>query len=82
MTGLLGRIFGVRAEAAGDVAYHEAMRVTSDLITKMRESSNSTDAARAIMADVWAQNHNMPFLTTVYESVQEAKSGPDQKPGQ
>jgi hypothetical protein len=75
-------MFGCRAEAKGDAAYREAMKVSGDLIRRMRETSNSTDAARAIMADIWHQNHNIPFLTTVYEAVQEAKSGEDQKPGQ
>ena len=61
----------------GDLAYAEVMQESDDLLKRMRETSNSTDAARAVMADIWSQNHNVPFLTTVYESVQEAKSGPE-----
>ena len=81
MTNLLDRIFpdrgGAPAPSRGDLAYAKAMHESDDLLKKMREASKSTDAARAIMADVWSQNHNVPFLTTVYESVQEAKSGPE-----
>lgn len=77
---MLDRLFGRRHESRGDVAFREAMRESSDLITRMRDNSNCNDAARAIMADVWSQHHNVPFLTTVYEAVQEAKSGPDQEP--
>jgi hypothetical protein len=77
MTGLIARIFGRKSESRGDGAYHEAMRVSGDLLKRMSDSSSSTDAARAVMADVWAQNNNIPFLTTVYEAVQEAKSGID-----
>jgi hypothetical protein len=80
MSSILARMFGRRPESRGDVAYNDAMRVSGDLLRRMGESSSSTDAARAIMADVWAQNHNIPFIVTVYESVQEMKSGADQKP--
>lgn len=76
MTSILGRIFGRKPESRGDGAYREAMRVSGDLLRRMGEHSASTDAARAVMADVWAQHRNIPFLTTVYEAVQEAKSGP------
>lgn len=75
---ILQRMFGVRIETRGDVAYHKAMRANDDLISRMRECSISNDAARGVMADVWSQHHNVPFMTTVYESVQEAKSGSDQ----
>lgn len=82
MTSILGRIFpdrtgGPVVPSRGDIAYADAMRESDDLLRRMRESSGSSDAARAIMSDVWAQSHNIPFLTTVYESVQEAKSGPE-----
>jgi hypothetical protein len=77
MTGALRRWLFGRPKDASDRAYEEAMGVSNDLIARMREAGDSTDAARAVMADIWAQNHNIPFLTTVYESVQEAKSGPE-----
>ena len=79
MSGLLARIFGPRAESKDDSAYREAMRVSGDLLARMRDSSSSTDAARGIMADVWAQNNNIPFLTTVFEAVSEVKPPDDQK---
>ena len=80
MRALIARIFGHRPEARGDAAYREAMHISGDLLRYMGEASTSTDAARGLMADIWAQNHNIPFLTTVYQSVQEMKSGTDQKP--
>lgn len=76
MKGLLAKVFGrSHEESRGDRAYRVAMREADDIIHHMREASTSTDAARAIMADIWAHNHNIPFLVTVYESVQEMKSG-------
>lgn len=81
MTSILGKIFPDRAgepvPSKGDRAYAAVMAESDDLMKHMRQASGSTDAARAIMADIWAQNHNVPFLTTVYESTQEMKSGPE-----
>jgi hypothetical protein len=82
MTSVLGRIFGKDEEDAaapsrGDAAFAQAMHVSDDLLLRIREAERETSAARAIMADVWSQAQNIPFLTTVYEAVQEAKTGPD-----
>ena len=71
--GLLSRFIAPRWRGASDIAYEQAMGVSDDLIRKMREYSGSNDAARAVMADVWAQRHNIPFLTSTYETVQEMK---------
>lgn len=85
MTSILGRIWSRRPAAAAAVAaepspYEHAMAVSNELIERMRAYSNGRDAARGIMADVWAQNHNVPFLTTVHEAVEEAKSPLAQDP--
>lgn len=85
MTSILGRMFWRKPATPpplmpGDVAYSKAMTETRELREKMRGCAESTDVARALMADIWFQNHNIPFLTTVYEGVQEMKSGTDQKP--
>jgi hypothetical protein len=83
MSRILARLFGwSREPGPGDIAYDRAMNESADLLNRMREYSCSTDAARAVMADVWAQNHNVPFVTSVYQTVQEMKSGIEQKPEQ
>jgi hypothetical protein len=61
----------------GDIAYDRAMNASADLIHRIREAERETSAAREIMSDVWSQSKNVPFLTTVYQAVQEAKSGPE-----
>jgi hypothetical protein len=72
--GWLDRIISPgRGRTASSIAYQQAMGVSDDLIRKMREHSGSNDAARAVMADIWAQRHNIPFLTSAYETVQEMK---------
>ena len=78
---LLRRIFGDQAPSAGTTAYESAMRRSDDLIVKMERASRSKDVFPAIMADIWLQRHNIPFMTTVYESVREMKAATtDQMP--
>lgn len=85
MTSILGRIFGGHAEtpqpSRGDMAYAAAMDESETLLKMLRHSARSTDAARAVMADIWAQNRNMPFLTSVMEVVEEMNSPMQQRPG-
>jgi hypothetical protein len=85
MTSIIARIFnGALAAPAspsrGDIAYAKAIASSDDLIRRMQEASRSKDAVRAVMADIWAQRHNVPFMTTVVEAVQEAKSPVAQSP--
>jgi hypothetical protein len=72
------KVFG--SPSPGSDAYDRAMNVSGELLVKMQKYSHSTDAPRAIMADVWVHNHNIPFMTTVFEAVQEAKSPLEPKP--
>jgi hypothetical protein len=86
MTSILGRIFGakppraIEAPAAADAAYVAAMRESDDLLAKMRAAYGSTDPVRQAMADIWAQHHNIPFMTTIHETVQEMNAPLKQKP--
>jgi hypothetical protein len=80
MTSILGRIFGSNKSppplpGPGEVAFEKVMSESRALRARMRAASQSTDAARAIMADIWAQNHNVPFMTTIFQAVAEVKSG-------
>jgi hypothetical protein len=81
MTSILGKIFGTRksppplSPGPGEVAFEKVMSESRALRAKLRAASQSTDAARAIMADVWEQSRNTPFIVTVFEAVEEAKSG-------
>jgi len=71
---ILGQFFGNSAPSRADRAFGAAMQISDDLISTMRETSKSKDVFRAIMADIWAQHHNIPFMATVYEAVREMKS--------
>ena len=72
--GWIDRILSPRRNGAATHVYNQAMGESGDLIKRMREHSISTDAARAVMADIWAQHRNIPFMTSVYETVQEMKA--------
>lgn len=61
----------------GDIAYEKAMDASADLLFRIKEAGREADVARSLMADIWTQAQNVPFLTTVYQAVQEAKSGPE-----
>jgi hypothetical protein len=78
MNNWLRRLFRHRTPSHADSAFGAAMRESGKLILHMREASNSNDVFRAMMADIWAQHRNVSFMTTVYEAVQEMKSGTDQ----
>ena len=73
---LLASLFFPRRREPSELAYQRAMGASADLIRRMRESPKSNDAARSIVADVWDHHHNTPFLTSVYETVQEMKVVP------
>jgi hypothetical protein len=60
-------------------AYNRAMEDSGDLIDRMRGASRSNHIGRAVTADIWAWSENIPFMTTVYEAVEEMKSPMDQK---
>lgn len=86
MTSLLGRIFGrgsaraIEAPPPEDSAYATAIRESDELLAKMRAAYASTDPVRQAMADIWAQHHNIPFMTTIHEAVQEMNAPIKQKP--
>lgn len=78
---MLRNLFHSRAPTAADAAFDHAMSESDSLITKMRECSDDRkNPIRALMADIWAQNHNIPYIATVYESVQEMNAAVAYKP--
>jgi hypothetical protein len=50
---------------------NRAIQISSELISKMRKDQNSKHPVTAMMADLWMQRHNVPYVTTVYEAAQE-----------
>lgn len=83
MMAFLNRIFAPsRPASSGSSAAKAAMSVSSDLIHRMQDASASNDPVRALMADVWAQRQNMPYITTLYESNEEMQAAlSSRKPG-
>ena len=54
-----------------DIAYREAMRVSDDLLDRMRNSAVAGDVNRTLLGALLARRNNIPFLTSVYETIQE-----------
>jgi len=80
MTSVLGKSFngnGGAQPSKGESAFKSAMEAADDLLHRLRNGAEDTAAARSVLGDIWAQAHNRPFMTTVYQAVQEAKSGPE-----
>lgn len=55
--------------------FEVAIRESDDLIRRFKEASEDPHPIRAMMADLWMQRHNVPYVTTVYEAGQELFSG-------
>lgn len=79
MSGIIHRIFQ-RAPANGHDRYDAAMAISGELIADMRATNGSMDAVRSLVTDILQRRHNVPVVTTIYEAVQELKSGTDQNP--
>lgn len=70
----LDRLLGRHQRQEGSVLAKTAMAVSDDLIKHMQAASRSNDPARALLADIWAQHHNVPYMTTMYEANAEMMS--------
>jgi hypothetical protein len=70
--GFMSRLFTApRRRDPSDIAYQKAMEISDDLITRMRDSTIAGDINRSLLTTLLAHRHNIPFLTSVYETVQE-----------
>lgn len=49
--------------------YEAAMKESADLLEKIR--SLGDDPSRQIVSDVLANRRNTPYVTTIYEAIQE-----------
>lgn len=54
--------------------FEAALRESDDLIRRFKEAADDPHPIRAMMADLWMQRHNVPFMATVYEAQREVQS--------
>lgn len=81
MTGLFAKLFGSGNSATGAASkYETAMEISDELHRRMMAHSTGSDPARGVMADIWSQRNNVPFMTTVVEAVAEAGAAIQQRP--
>lgn len=78
MPSILTRMFG-RSEPAPD-NYSRAMAISGDLLDRMQRHSRSNEPALAVMADLWAQRNNIPYMTAVVVATQEMNAPLQQRP--
>lgn len=55
-----------------DTKFDLAMMASADLISCLKESGSSP--VLSIFSDLWAERHNVPIITTMYEAAQEMLS--------
>lgn len=67
-----------RQLSPGEAAYRRAMAETGELIERMRKASASGDPIRGVMADLWFQRHNVPYVTTIFEANAEMSAAVSQ----
>jgi hypothetical protein len=54
----------------------KAIRIADELTNAMRHYRSSNDAVESLIIDLRRHRRNIPFITTVYEAIQEAKPYP------
>jgi len=54
----------------------KAIKIADELTDTMRRYKSGNDPVEALIIDLRRHRKNVPFLTTVYEAVQEAKPYP------
>lgn len=77
----LSKLFHWRCHPTkGGDKYASAVRVSDDLLASMRKIEPSDETIRDILTNIWKNKHNMPYLTTVYETVAEMDVGAKRQP--
>lgn len=71
---------GVGQRSETESKYATAMKISDELRERMRSYSEGADPAKGVLADIWSQRHNVPFMTTVVEAVAEAGAAIKQRP--
>lgn len=54
-------------------AYEQASRVADETINHIREARKSNDPIRALLADIYFQNHDTALIAEAYEQSQESR---------
>lgn len=67
-----------RCPTTADGHYHRAMDESHDVLKRMKDIQGD-DPARMIIADVLLHRENAPYITTLYEALQEMNAGAKQR---
>lgn len=50
-----------------------AIKMADELTVEMKRYSSGDDPIKSLISDLWRHRNNVPFVTTVYEAIQEVK---------
>lgn len=82
MTSILGRIFGTKngngAEVSRD-SVDRAIEASDELIGRMRAAAAEEPPVQQMVAELFDQQHNAPYILTVFEAHQEMNAAVRQR---
>jgi hypothetical protein len=53
----------------------KAIDMADNLTNEIKNLNGNTHTIKAMISDIWHYRENTPFVTTVYEAIQEVKPG-------
>lgn len=59
--------------SAADEKYAQAMMLTNEVEKRMQDHASSSDPFRAVMAEIWLQNHDTTLVSDSFEIHQESR---------
>lgn len=67
------RLWTSRCPTLAEEKYYRAMQMSSDLLRRIR-GERIHDPALMVVSDVISHRNNVPYMTTVYEAVEEVNA--------
>jgi hypothetical protein len=62
-----------KQKKSADQLADEAIEMADSLTNHIRNLNGNTHTVKAMISDIWHYRENTPFVTTVYEAIQEVK---------
>lgn len=68
-------MFNRNKNKTADELADQAISMADTLTHDIRNLNGNTHTIKAMISDIWHYRENTPFVTTVYEAIQEVKPG-------
>jgi hypothetical protein len=66
---------GKNKKLTADQLADKAIDMADNLTNEIKNLNGNTHTIKAMISDIWHYRENTPFVTTVYEAIQEVKPG-------